>query len=66
METRGITFRKLKENCLYRARVWVDDKKRVSYCVHDDAAADYSDICRQNNCPVWAKLRRGDDDLHKK
>jgi hypothetical protein len=55
---RMITFRKLKENCLYHDRVWVDGKKWVSYCVHEDAADDYSDICRQKNCPVWRKLKK--------
>lgn len=66
METRLITFRKLKKVCLYHDRLWVDGKKWVSYCTHDDAMPLITAICRQKNCPVWAKLRRGDDDLHKK
>jgi hypothetical protein len=59
METRAITFRKLKEICgctFYEANDVM--------CCH--VYSETNAKCNSKNCPVWAKLRRGDDDLHKK
>jgi hypothetical protein len=51
METRGITFKELKENC-----TWDTKSNKRLYCCH----AHYGYMgshCLKKNCPVWRKLK---------
>ena len=59
MEYRLITFRKLKEMCPYKY-YWGLELRTA--CEHDDVYEENTTVdCCKKNCPVWAKLRRGDE-----
>ncbi len=56
-ETRAITFRKIKEICAYKDVLWYPNGKCTALCCYNSTET----LCTAANCPVWAKLRRGDD-----
>ena len=59
METRGITFRRLREMCPYKY-YWGLELRTA--CEHDDVYEENTTVdCCKKDCPVWAKLRRGDE-----
>ena len=54
-ETRGITFRKLKDVC--ENKYFYDCEDRVS-CQQDDVYEENTTIeCCSKNCPVWKGLK---------
>jgi len=50
-ETRGITWRNLKEGC-----AWVTVSIGITYCCHKYYGYRGSH-CNSKNCPVWKKLK---------
>jgi len=50
-ETRGITFRKIKEIC-----AWATVSIGITYCCHKYYGYRGSH-CNSKNCPVWKKLK---------
>jgi hypothetical protein len=57
-ETRGITFEQIQAMCELKDKIWVRDEW-VTFCTHNKAAKDYSDLCINKNCPVWKGLKEG-------
>lgn len=57
METRAITFQMLQFICEHNY-----SEQRKLYCRNCDLSDAYKYMaCAVENCPVWRKLRRGDD-----
>ena len=61
METRAITFRKLKSFCSFQDCYFLPYGDPVFTCAKLGYDGDIEHRCTAKNCPVWAKLRRGDD-----
>lgn len=61
MEARLITFRRLKEVCTYRDCYFLERDDYVLTCAKLGYGVDIKHRCTAKNCPVWAKLRRGDE-----
>jgi hypothetical protein len=55
METRAITFRKLKENC--RLAYVYESHTLGELCCHDMHSTKIIP-CESKNCPVWRKLKK--------
>lgn len=53
-ETRGITFRKLKENC--RLAYVYESTTKGELCCHDMCGVKII-LCTAKNCPVWKGLK---------
>ena len=56
-EMRGITFKKLRKNCMYLLTPW--NGIRATQCDHLKNEKPFGDpgVCRLSDCPVWKRLR---------